>query len=319
MPIADGAGWRALIDNSTVRKSDNCDAREILIEASRRATAQRALELILAAHSLIYSEPPPWPDDYEVQDHIASEKSTNSLGHLDSEKGRYYGATDFPLACHIAAACSWRKKHCYALALHRLSLSLHANYAQDLEPRSYPQQHRSFLPRDHVRYAYSIVTAYAVLEQIDLALNNQSHRNNAWIPESKVAFVEKLRANGIDPHERVVWMLRGGKTRLENAKGRPPKNSVRASWAFAKIRDKEIEVIDAIADLRFLRSKVAAHKISELSNLISIYDVSNAQRLVGYLLMVVLGFDESKVGDLRSRCRMPKYTRTAIRRKPLRT
>jgi hypothetical protein len=190
---------------------------------------------------------------------------------------------DFPVACHIAAKVSRSRKFCYALALYRLSQRIHANILMDLEPRYYPNPHRSPYPIDHARFAYAIVTAYAVLEQLGLNLTGEAFKNRKWIPSVRQELESRLRDAGVDLNETVLWNLRGGKTNLE--KSRPPSVLRKAEWAFGMVRDCEVEVVDAIADTRWLRSGVSAHKMSELSELLSIFDVANAQHLARRLLL----------------------------------
>ena len=54
------------------------------------------------------------------------------------------------------------------------------------------------------------------------------------------------------------------------------------------VRDFEAEVVDAIADVRWLRSAVSAHDIKVLASLISINDVANAQFLARRCILACL-------------------------------
>jgi hypothetical protein len=73
--------------------------------------------------------------------------------------------------------------------------------------------------------------------------------------------------------------------------GQIPRNPKKAPWARWDVRDIQIDVVDAIAHVSWLRSKVSAHKSDPQSvRLLSVYDVSNAQRLARRLLLETLGF-----------------------------
>lgn len=53
---------------------------------------------------------------------------------------------------------------------------------------------------------------------------------------------------GVDLNETLLWHIRGGKTRLEL--DRPPKIVKMCPWSYAQLRDCEVEIVDAIADVR---------------------------------------------------------------------
>lgn len=271
---------------SQIRKGSPDLKHEIVILAANDRTAQKALNLILSAHRLITAEV--WIDDIDVQ----------PQGKTKALHPGYCSTANFPVACHIAAKASTSLNFIYALALYRLSQELHVNVLMDLEPREYPHEHRSPYPRDHARFAYAIVTAYAVIEQIGLALKQgDAFKNRQWIPVVRNELENRLRSAGVDLGNPVLWQLRGGKTKMEAR--RPPKIMRKASWAFGKIRDCEVEVIDALADLRWLRSGVASHHLDELASLLSIYDASNAQLLARRLLFDRLGFTAQRVWEIR--------------------
>jgi hypothetical protein len=159
--------------------------------------------------------------------------------------------------------------------------------AHGLGTNEYPHQHRSRSPVDQARFAYAIVTAYAVLEQLGMHLYGEVFHNKRWIPAARLKFEQRLKEKGVNVMEPLLWNLRGGKTTLELE--RPPTILRKATWSFGNIRDSEVDVVDAVADVRWLRSKVSAHKMSELAALLSAYDVANAQRLAWRFLLDRLG------------------------------
>jgi hypothetical protein len=209
--------------------------------------------------------------------------------HLLERIGGCFGSAGFPEACRMAAKASVSRSLVYAFALFHLSQNLHANHPMDLGPDLFPHDHRSPFPDDHVRFAYSIVTAYAVLEQLGLALHGEAFRDGEWIAEKKLDLERRLQGAALDLSSLMQWQIRGGKTRIERARRTRPVK--KAEWAFGAVRDIEIEIADAIADVRWLRSRVAAHDIKELAELISVYDVANVQDLARRCIMASLGYE----------------------------
>ncbi|MGH9612079.1 MAG: hypothetical protein ACRD4P_03255, partial [Bryobacteraceae bacterium] len=62
-------------------------------------------------------------------------------------------------------------------------------------------------------------------------------------------------------------------------------------WAQWDVRDALVELVDAIAHVSWLRSKISSHRMKhDLVQLVSVYDVANAQFLARRLLLESLGF-----------------------------
>jgi len=296
MPIAKGRSWIAQLKACRPRLQDSYGTRrkEIAISATRAETAQRALHLVLIAHRLLHGSPPPVDEDDLALD-------GSDRGNPDGTGPISCSAFDYPAACHIAAKASRNREHVYAMALYRLSQNLHCNADMDFEPSLYPLKQRSSYPIDHARLAYAIVTAYAVIEQLELNPRPQSFKDRHWIPEKRRDLERRLMLAGVDLGDRVVWQIRGGRTSLE---ARLRRNIIRrATWAYRQVKDAEIEVVDAIDEVRSLRSGIAAHRMDKLARAISIHDVSNAQQLARRLLLDTLGVTNEWISKMRQACR----------------
>ena len=59
-----------------------------------------------------------------------------------------------------------------------------------------------------------------------------------------------------------------------------------------------MNLVDAIGDLRWLRSGVAAHSVSDLVSRLSVHDVANAQTLAKRAILASMGFDEETANKL---------------------
>jgi hypothetical protein len=101
---------------------------------------------------------------------------------------------------------------------------------------------------------------------------------------------QRLRKAGVDLNESFPWNRRGSTTVLEKAKPAQIRELRRAPWARWIVRDTFIEIVDAIAHVSMLRSKVAAHRMSpKYARVLSLYDAVNAQELARRLLIESLG------------------------------
>jgi hypothetical protein len=193
----------------------------------------------------------------------------------------------------VAAKASHRKTYQYALFKHLLSHEVFSTSIMDLEPSYWwPTQFVFDSAQHHVRCAYAIIAAYSVLEELALEMRASREKpsiiDGKWNPEVKTELESRLLKAGIDLSEAVLWTLRDTPTRVERM--RPPRSQSKAKWARLKIRDSEVEVVDAIAYASWLRSKVSAHRLRELAGSLSYYEVANVQGLARRVLLERLGF-----------------------------
>ena len=286
-----GRGWEASIGRSRTANENGFggNSREIVITAASAATAQNALNLIKTVHELIEGAPDIHGGDFRVI-------PFDQLECRQLYPNDFFGwptmlkMSGFPEACELAAKASQKRKYNYAIALYHVSRKLHANHPMDLHFDLRSRDIRSTEHHDHVRFGYSLVAAYAVLEQLGLALNGPAFRDGKWIPEIRAELENRLKRAGIDLTKPVIWHLRGGRTTLELRRKTQPLK--KASWSGGRVRDEEVDVVDAIADLRWLRSGVAAHDVKELARLLSVFDVLNAQLLARRCILACLGCEK---------------------------
>jgi hypothetical protein len=109
-----------------------------------------------------------------------------------------------------------------------------------------------------------------------------------WNPEVKQELETRLKEAGIELSESFLWIQRDTPTRIERT--RAPRTQSLAGWAGLKVRDRDLALVDAIAYTSWLRSRVSAHKLGELSASLTYYDVLNAQHVARRLLLERLGF-----------------------------
>lgn len=293
-PPYKGKGWKITFEdipdigktNTTTFINDiQYPNKAVVIHAKSQDRAQYVADMLTASHSLIRGSLP-----------FVERTEVKLLPH-DEEKTEepFIGATcsGFPIVCKIAAKASFRTEYQYALFKHLLSHQIFSNEPMDYHPSHwYTEQFVHFSAEYQVRCSYSIVTAYAVLEELGLEIRasgkNPSSIEGEWNPIVKEDLENRLKKAGINLSETFLWIIRDTPTKIERAK--PPKVQAKASWAYGKIRDSKIALIDAIAYASWLRSKVSAHKLRELASSLSHYDVVNVQSLARRLLLERLGF-----------------------------
>jgi hypothetical protein len=278
--VCQGAGWRARIERSAPELSRRfCDPKEIVIYSGSFSRAQAALSLILDAFTVLNGGNW-WSDDFVAIPADKAERAKCIPNPRDMS--RSLSTATLWEACAVAALASRTKRLAYALALYRLSAYIHANQPMDLDPGNFPYEHRSSNLRDQVRFAYAIVTAYAVIETLGCALHQEAFCDGKWVPDKRREIESRLTSLGVNLEETLVWHVRGSPTKLEAARTIPAVRS--APWFRHPIRDLEVNVVEAIAYLRWLRARAGAHDVTKMAYLLSIHDVANAQSLARRLL-----------------------------------
>lgn len=285
-----GRGWAAILDrpSAQIRKRYPKGSREIFILAGREATADKALRLIGAMLCVLTASPGLMPAEVRVR--LEDADKSGDEGFVSGPVS--FSTCGFPEACALAAKASRRRAWMYAVSLYQLSQRLHANDPMDLDPRYWPHDHRSLLPDDHVRYAYSIIASYAIIEQLGLEVRATQQKpsiiEGEWNPPVLKDLEARLEKAGTPAESTLLWMIRGGVTKLERK--RRIKRQAKQEWARCQIRDSEVKVVDAINHLSWLRSKVASHRLQDTVRLLSVYDVASAHVLTRTLLLNSLGW-----------------------------
>jgi hypothetical protein len=299
-----GRGWSMQMGVRPDKCCDDYDPTkpEIVIYARDLNRAEAALDLFLGSLEFFSG---PWGARMQLVPEDDNER--RDVGHPLGDRKVGFSAANFDLAAFLAKKASSNRRFAYAIALYGVSCHNHVNDPMDLDPVNYPYQSRSETHRDQVRFAYAIIAAYAVVEQLKLIPAAESFDKGNWRPEKRAALEAKLRSANVDLAELVVWHIRGGKTRLEIS--RPPKIVKMCPWSHWLIRDGEVEIVDAIADLRALRSHVAAHDIKNQAKNLSVHDVVNAQTVARILILAATGFTAARIKQLIATRKTPRSYR----------
>jgi hypothetical protein len=291
-----GKGWRIFFRKDTRDILPVRNSSEVMIHASTRNTAQQVAHLVHGALVLIdadasYSQFNQWRS-------LVYSDTSNGLSGVprdlpDSLKNYRLWTPDIPLACKVAVRVSFSRHYSYALTKYSLSCWVFSTPGIDLDPSNSPNIRLSSFFEDHVRLATAIFLAYSAIEELDLHLKaseSKPSRNEKgeWNPEVRRELEQRLAKAGIDLHEPFLWSIRGPQRRIERK--RPPKPLSRPLWGGWSVRDIYVNIVDALADASWLRSKVSAHGFSRLASSLSPYDVANVQHLARRLILETLGF-----------------------------
>lgn len=277
----------------------------VLINAPSFQRALAVSRLIHAAHCVLDGSNVvhEFANDLELIPYLLDENPMNehvSGGDMAFASKNTKSCPDTPLACRLAAKASFLLSRQYALFKLYHSYRQHSMWFTDLDPSHSGILPKSSMIEDHIAFAQAITLAYGVIEELGLEVRasaKQPSRSGCgvWNSDVKRDLEERLAKAHIDINRTFDWDIRGPKTRLE--KGRKTKPLGRASWAYGMVRSVEVQLIDAIADLSWLRSCIAAHRFSDhkegnLVSLLSPYEVSNAQLLARRLILESMGFWE---------------------------
>lgn len=280
------------------RSGERFTGREVLIEARNEIVARKAAFLIQAASDVL--------DGSSTLSQLSGPlelwdlKKAHTSGREHQDQSRAIRCTqNIPRDCLCAIKITRRRALTYALSKVWLSYQMFSITGIDLDPAHSATLPKSPYPFDHVAYAQAIVLAYAAIEELGLEIRASAKRpsyiDGKWNPEVRDELVERLKSAGINLDEKYSWGVRGPKTFLERQ--RPPRLISRTPWTQWNIRDGYMEVVDAIAHVSWLRSKVSAHRSKyEFMRALSVYDVANSQYLARRLLLERCGFWRAGTG-----------------------
>jgi hypothetical protein len=276
------------------KESDKPSGYPVVISAQKRERAFVAASLIAASLSVVdaislefYGRWLFYPPLYTHEEWIKNRSDVE----WKAQHSNCIGAGGIIAACMLATRASFRRRCVYAI--HRLSESYRtfSMSRRELDPEYFVRIPQSPFPNDHVRWATAIVLAYQTIE--DLGLNiptgERSRVKDEWNPKIRKKVENNLERVGIDPEREVVWHLRGHISKIE--KGRPTIPLQVAPWSGGVVRDQLVRLVDALADISFLRSRIAAHSNDVHLGALTPFDVANAQSLARLLLIAKYDID----------------------------
>jgi len=301
-PPYKGKGWIITFENypsrftsgfSAVINDKEYPGKSVIIHASCFDRAQYVADLILGAYLLWSGRLPYMIGRLDVIPLDLKNPEGFSISDEEIKGPQYFGTFDVPIACLIARIASYRRHYQNAIFKYLLSIETFPTDQFELAPSNWrPSRFVSNSSEFHVRCAYSIVIAYSILEELGLEIRasseNPAYIQGKWNPKVRVDLETRLQKAGIDITDPIPWTLRDTPTRIERYK--PPRIRKKTDWAFGKVRDVEVDLVDAIAYSSWMRSNISAHKLRDLATSLNYYDVSNVQHLARRILLERLGY-----------------------------
>lgn len=306
-PPFKGKNWSIVFQENNKRSIEKDE--EISICSGTREVAQSALNLIIGCLNVLHGEPgifPIFPADFEFLAHTEADEAKKycEVESFDSEKKKNkriecynpfsvrMQTGNLPIACSMAAKASYRRKYIYAISKYNFSIKNCSLLFTELEPFESEHISPSRFPDDHIRFCHAIISAYSVIEELGLEVRASQKKpsliNGQWNPIVKDDLEKRLTKARINLEEKVLWAIRGPKRRLELK--HPPRVHAKSSYAKGTVRDSELDVIDAIQYVSWLRTFIASHKTKAITPVVSVYDISNAQQLARRLLLESLNY-----------------------------
>lgn len=272
------------------------NSKEIVIQAISIVHAQSVFNLVISAKCVLDGSALIEIGDMFVYPIDANSREKSPYETIFSSKRTQMFTPGFVTACKLAAKASFRKANINALNKYMLSCHMHANDWIDLDPTHSQNIPLSPFPYDYLRYGYAIFIAYSIIEELKLEIRASSDKpskiKGKWNPIVRQDLEARLATAKINFNEPFLWQRRGSIKKLEQNKPISPLS--KAPWAFGNVRDCDILLIDAINNVSWLRSKIAAHKVDKAIYALSVYDVSNAQSLARRLVLESLGFWDNR-------------------------
>lgn len=255
--------------------------QELVIISENIHKAQQALELFISGLSVIKGYTEFTFSTIPLVNPINSKLNNSNLNNISFSTDGIFKAAE------LASKASFRKSKYISIYKFFTACNLHCNYEIDLDPFHTEYFPLSKNPFDYIRYAQSITIFYSIIEELQLEIRasnkNPSKINGEWNTIIKEDLEKRLQQKNVNIKNKVVWNLRSKPTKVH------VKEKLilagKANWSKYSVRDSKIEIIDAISYLSWVRSKVSAHKLGDIANSISIYDVSNANILTRRLIL----------------------------------
>jgi hypothetical protein len=286
--------------SSTIYHDKPMENRQIIIYSNSFNRARNAMDLIncglwLSSGESAIENPIPFPGD--TSEFWGKRPLQEYFDDLLLTGPSEIHTSHYPRPCLIAARASYYNSYRYALAKFWFASKLHSIDRVDIDP-SLATEHlgvsRQFAA--HVNFAYSIIAAYSAIEEIGLEIRaskeNPATINGQWNPSVRADLENRLKKAGINIKDNINWDLRGKPTRVEKAKRL--QSLGRCPWARGPyVRDCELQVVDAINQASFLRSKISSHRFGKLVSSLTSYDVENVRHLARKLILSSLGLWET--------------------------
>jgi hypothetical protein len=271
----------------------NVRCKEILVQAKDEDTASNVSSLIQTGTLLGYPEIFNGPKYYGA--HEATQEIEELMIH-QLFRDRFTFQENALWGCRVAVAAWPNQSLRYAIEKYRLSLELDSFTPHSASPRS-GQAFLNHYPEYsyHVRAATALILGFSIVEELGLEIRSseKAPRWNdvgkaVWNPIVRENVENRLKEKGVNLSDPVYWIYRGEPLQLEIEI--KPQLGIPAEYADGVIvRDRKLDIVEAIHNASYIRNFVVAHKYSELVSKLGPYDIHNIQLLARRLILSSLG------------------------------
>jgi hypothetical protein len=294
LPPVKSKAWTAhFVKNRSLRtRNTNPENYEVVLESLSREQAQIALQLIISCIHLVLDEPMVmgWMKQEVVEFGKEQQFGNGTDLSADINRAGTPCCGGILQAVMLAAKFAQRKDYRYGVALYHQSCFCHQNDRYQILNKLPVNQVRSDDFFDQVRFAYAIIAAYAVIEQLQLDINASQKKGamngEVWNVKVYDCLVLRLERAGIDRDQKIEWYRRT-KVLAAQQKRLATSDEI-VPWVKPNVKDRMVLVTDAIRECSNLRSEVSSHRLrNERTAKLSVYDVANAQNLARFMLLNV--------------------------------
>lgn len=278
--------------------SNKWNGLEFIIVTDSFETAQNALFNVLCSAAVIEGNLT-WSNEAHYPHEFGTIENSSTVDTLNRPiKG--FSSDSIPEYFHLAALASKDYKLENSIIKYQLSTEIYSQHFMDLhEVINWKTTDYRFI---QMRFAYAIISAFSVIEELGLNVNvnvsvnkRSKLENGEWDKEVLDDLIERLIKSGVNVKEDVSWMIRGKETKIESK--RPIKLTKTAEWAdkedsedydyfdTLKVNDGYVSFPDAINHISFLRSSISSHSVGKRIMDLSVFDVANAQHLARRLIL----------------------------------
>lgn len=272
---------------------------EFIITADSFEIAQNVLFNVLCSSAVINGTVA-WSNDAHYPHEFGTIENVNGLD-LINKPVRGFSDFSIPSYFYLSVLASKDYKLANSIVKYQLSTEIYSQHYMDLhEVIDWKTTNFNYI---QMRFAYAIITAYSVIEELGLNVNVNVSKNRRsklengdWNPEVHDDLVQRLKLSNIEIKDDISWMIRGDETEIE--KKRPIKITRETEWAdppdyedsfFIKVKDGYVYLPDAINYVSFLRSSISSHSVGDRIMNLSVFDVANAQFLARRLILEKTG------------------------------
>jgi len=271
-------------------KPDEIPQNELLIKAESEEKAEDLLSIIHGGMLLAYPEPNLTHRFLNVKEYIESEndwyREEPFVKYLKKFENIAFG-------CHLASQAILDRKLIYAIEKYKVSLTLASFTPHSAHPKfGQVFDNQNIKHNFHVRAAFAIISAFSVIEELDLEVRSGSKNprftdpdNGIWNEKVLSNISKRLKESRINEDLTFDWVYRGTPTRIEEEI--KPFFGYDSEWVVygEDVRDKTLSFPEAIHNASYLRNYFSAHKFNDLTQYISPYDVFNTQSLARQLIL----------------------------------